>query len=578
LKLISSEKLSTILPPEGLPIQTIHVCSHISSLNTIFLLYVSAFQHAKIQYWEHRLPIQPAGKASKSVAASVSISASASSDGGSFSFFATADQIALSTILGIAISPPPTPDKLKGAQRAKVRGNWEAPVFAKGQPVDQPVTFHTRIKSSGYGKQQEPDLFTKRRLEREYKTKTILKRSVSAVGALEGGAALGHRIRSYDVACNPCTLWQKGSDLPPIAGPYYKVKFNSDGSMLGMASALSAVTTIRLPVRKFKGDGVSFMGHNARINDVSFSNDKSLVLSCSDDGTVRVWKDRTDTPVVQLSHYLHQPGSIEATLSISTQKTTASSASSSSSIRNKPYVSRIRSSSFYYLDKFIMVAVKNSLLLYSYDADANKSTNDIKRQQTPGRYRQVYRGIHEGSQSITAAACMNGVQSHLLFSTTSDKRFFITDAAVGRVARVQDSPHDRAIHHISLPAPSIHTPLSSDAYNIFVTTAIDNCITLWDLRSSTGIGRFTGHVNRREEVGCCLSPCLKYLATGSEDRTARIIDLRMLKELARLQGHRDVVSDVAYNPLFSQLITCSYDGSLRFYCDPTVNEKQFEFI
>ena len=62
---------------------------------------------------------------------------------------------------------------------------------------------------------------------------------------------------------------------------------------------------------------------------------------------------------------------------------------------------------------------------------------------------------------------------------------------------------------------------------------------------------------------------MKYIATGSEDRTTRIIDVRGGKEISRLQGHRDVVSGVAFNPLFPQLATCSFDGTIRFYVDPS---------
>jgi hypothetical protein len=42
---------------------------------------------------------------------------------------------------------------------------WEAPGRTKtGKLVDQPVTFHTRIKSSGYG---QPDEFTKWRQKQQ---------------------------------------------------------------------------------------------------------------------------------------------------------------------------------------------------------------------------------------------------------------------------------------------------------------------------------------------------------------------------------------------------------------------------
>jgi WD40 repeat protein len=101
--------------------------------------------------------------------------------------------------------------------------------------------------------------------------------------------------------------------------------------------------------------------------------------------------------------------------------------------------------------------------------------------------------------------------------------------------------------------------------------------------------RYSGHVNRRESVECALSPCLKYLAVGSEDRAARIVDLRTCRELARIPVpavsvsghsphhaciHRDMVSGVAFNPLFPQLATCSFDGTIKFFVDSYADPNQ----
>lgn len=146
----------------------------------------------------------------------------------------------------------------------------------------------------------------------------------------------------------------------------------------------------------------------------------------------------------------------------------------------------------------------------------------------------------------------------------------IFDAAVGSVIRQVESVHDKNIHCIALPRPSMHVSVDgSDAYNTFLTSATDNVIALWDIRAPTCVARYSSHVNKREAVGCCLSPCLRYIATGSEDRSARILDLRTGVELAKLNGHRDVVSSVAFNPLFAQLATASYDGQIKFFVDPT---------
>jgi WD40 repeat protein len=122
-----------------------------------------------------------------------------------------------------------------------------------------------------------------------------------------------------------------------------------------------------------------------------------------------------------------------------------------------------------------------------------------------------------------------------------------------------------------LPQPSVHVSLSTDHYNFFSTSSIDNVIAIYDLRQAQSISKFTSHVNKRENVKHAFSPCLRYLATGSEDKTARIFDLRKNTELCKLSGHKDVVSGVSFNPLFSQLATCSYDGTVKFFIDPFFN-------
>ena len=131
--------------------------------------------------------------------------------------------------------------------------------------------------------------------------------------------------------------------------------------------------------------------------------------------------------------------------------------------------------------------------------------------------------------------------------------------------RTISAKHDTAVHHISIPQPSAHVQLPVAAYNIFATAAKDNCVLLWDLRQPTAVARLSTHVNRREAVECAISPCLQYLAVGSEDFKARVYDMVAGKELMKLPTSKDVVSSVAWNPLTPQLATSSFDGVVRFH-------------
>ena len=480
-------------------------------------------------------------------------------DSPGLTFFADSQMVVNSTILHRSVSPPSTPDKHRGAARAKVRGDWEKPLVVKGKLADLPVTFHNRVKSSGYGR-QETGSSLRRRTERQTGQ---IKKSASS----DGRRSSGVKLRTYDLNAGPATLYQRENDLPAESFPLYRLSFNSDGSMLGLAAASAVVTTFKLPITRHKGDGQSFMGHDARVLSCSFSNDRESVLSSSDDGTVRVWQDRPDAPVMVLSHSLKSP---------SASQSAPSRIQALKSLRNKPFDCPIKFAGFFFLDRLIAVCARNSLLLYTYEID--KTRNDLKRAQASGKYERVYEAVHEGSQSVTAAALMNTVQSHVVLTSTSDKKLCVIDAAVGRFAAVLPSPHDKSVHRIALPSPSVHCPLPADACHLFCSTSIDGAVVLWDLRTSRCTGRFAGHVNRREEVGVALSPCLRFLACGSEDRSARLVDLRMLRELARLPGHREVVSDVAFHPVFSQVATCSFDGSLRFFRDPDCPVAQLPFL
>jgi len=162
----------------------------------------------------------------------------------------------------------------------------------------------------------------------------------------------------------------------------------------------------------------------------------------------------------------------------------------------------------------------------------------------------------------------------LIFNSMVKKNFFhvvrrilALDASVGQVSREIDSPHSRPVHYLALPSPSQNIALSAATYQTFASAATDGIVTLWDLRSARSVFVYSGHVNRSEPVQVAFSPCLQYLAVGSEDGAPRQVDIRIGRETAKLPQHRDVCAAVAYSPLHAQLVCGSYDGDVRFYSD-----------
>jgi WD40 repeat protein len=102
-----------------------------------------------------------------------------------------------------------------------------------------------------------------------------------------------------------------------------------------------------------------------------------------------------------------------------------------------------------------------------------------------------------------------------------------------------------------------------------------------------------GHANKRDtHVHAAFSPCMRYLASGSEDPRAALYDLRTgaahprafggttrraatsgagagagagAAEVGRGRPHRDAAVAVAFNPLYPQVASGAYDGTINFF-------------
>lgn len=192
--------------------------------------------------------------------------------------------------------PPPTPEMHQGAARTAAKGrasggSWEAPKVnkASGKIQDMPVTFHDRIKSSGYGQskpkplsfaakaKQRPSVSAKGTGAEVYSDRTSAAqpglRSLSAPrhGRVSGGKAppAGRLIRAYPMDCQPCLEHAPQHDYPcadsrvrggreaerRAVGPLHALRYSEDGAWVGLVSQDSAVETLRTPVGKHGGSG-----------------------------------------------------------------------------------------------------------------------------------------------------------------------------------------------------------------------------------------------------------------------------------------------------------------------------------
>jgi len=141
----------------------------------------------------------------------------------------------------------------------------------------------------------------------------------------------------------------------------------------------------------------------------------------------------------------------------------------------------------------------------------------------------------------------------------------VVDLAAGRTARTIEDAHARPVARVALNDVSPFASHPAGAYDLFATSAPDGCVKLWDLREQRCARTLALHTNRQVPVGAAFSPCLRYLAVGSEDKTACLYDIRTGLVAERLRGHGDVVADVAFHPVHPQLATACVDGHVRFF-------------
>jgi len=230
----------------------------------------------------------------------------------------------------------------------------------------------------------------------------------------------------YPLDSTPPVAHQKQLEWSSSSGdstayPIRSLAYSNDGSFLGSASNESAVIVMRL--NSGKPSVTSYMGHDGRITSVSFSHGKSkeqghFILSSSVDGTVRVWQQgRVDHSALVLSHTY---GGISH----------GSSRMTKSSDRNRPFGGEIPVARFFYMDKFILLAVNSNVNLYTYKLNPSPvKESGLKSMYTEGQYKRA----HQWSlplQTVGTFSCINSANSHLILAAGSDRSIFTLDGKI----------------------------------------------------------------------------------------------------------------------------------------------------
>ncbi|XP_068597701.1 WD repeat-containing protein 27 [Brachionichthys hirsutus] len=408
-------------------------------------------------------------------------------------------------------SSPPLPQSPLKATFKKKEPNHSN---KKGVIKEQPLVFHSKVKSSGYTSAPRSTMFS---------PKTNIQKNPSGKKVIRNTGLL---LRDYPADSAAPTI--PHIHLNTGSKPVSCLQYSGDGKHILCGPGDNSVLLYRSSLTV---DPAVYTGHDKLVSCVSWSLSRRWWLSASEDRSVRIWSHGRSEPAIIMG--------------------------------NSMFSNSIRSAQFYYLDKFLLVASGPSLHLCLYNVDVRH--DDIKRYEQQSFVKLTGSFTTTSATNITALSAVNDFFSHVVLACTSDRSIQVFDMNEGAVASQVPDAHSRAIHCITQNKGSMFSTQALDSYNLFLTSAITDGVKIWDLRNLRCVRRYDNHLNRCHPCLSAISPCGRFFASGSEDNCAYVYDIRSSSYLHKLQRHSDTVLSVTFNPATSELLTGTLDGKLRLF-------------
>ena len=411
--------------------------------------------------------------------------------------------------------------------RAPLPRRLAAPLVAAQARPAKPAVFHSNVKSSGYASAVP---WSVAKQQKQQKQQQLLRRRASG----------GGRATYVPFSGVPCAVQRKQgaalADRSAHSGAVTSVVFTDDARHLLTASADRLACFLKLPAHRHSGDAHVFKGHTAPLTAACVTHahgDAQAVLTAGLDGAAMLWRPGREAPCLTL------------------QKK-----------------AEVRACAFLNVDRLAVVASRGAIDLHSFALDGGpRAATDLDRHTNRSTQRLVL-SVPTDNQAVTCVAAHNSFPSGLVFFSGSSGVVAAYDVCAERCVVRLANPHTRPVQRLGLASACQHAGHPAGTLEVFTTSAPDGVVKLWDLRcTSSAVRSFASHVNKVHAVGTALSPCMRFLATGSEDRCTYVYEVATGKVVSKVHSHSDVVSCVAFNPLFPQLVSGGHDGKLSFISD-----------
>ncbi|TRZ23999.1 hypothetical protein HGM15179_003171 [Zosterops borbonicus] len=339
---------------------------------------------------------------------------------------------------------------------------------AKNSVKDKPLVFHNKIKSSGYTAAPRMTMFS---------PNTNLKRKEVS----KGKTSCKCKNKQYPLESSPPIKYEKEISVTCKPTPIFSLQYSGDGELLACGQADKTVLIFNSNLTDVHN---VFSGHDGAVNSVGWSHDRKWLVSASEDRTLRVWSVCNK----------------ELALILGKEK----------------FHKTVRFAQFYFIDTFILLCCGAEFHLLSFHLDTTK--DDLKRYKQRSVCKLVQKFPMTSAMEITSLSAVNEFYSYIVLTAGSNRALEIFDLNAGCSTAVIQEAHVRSVHQICQNKGSSFSTQQPEAYNLFLTTAAGDGIKLWDLRTLRCERRFEGHSSRCYPCGIAVSPCGRFIASGSDDK------------------------------------------------------------
>ncbi|KAL7754397.1 hypothetical protein RI367_000378 [Sorochytrium milnesiophthora] len=417
----------------------------------------------------------------------------------------------------------------------------------KGIALNKPVTFRSKVSSSGYGSTASPTQLFKRPVSSKSKPTTSKKVVAQPLQSSLYNA-------ETDLSFSNDNLPTRRLHQAPITA----LRYSPNGKYVGTSSMDKLCCVASTSLSERSGDVArAYACPGAGVVDLTWACGSDQFLAASSTA-VQLWSvAQTDTPVLTVDC----PGGNYDKAAMARSDSGFVSGDPAGRPVKRSAFTAIRAARLFYGDKFILVADKHIHMLKYHLESATVAKDSIRPKLVDNKYKAVTTFASPSAHAITSLYVSNQSRSPLIVAGASNKSLCVFDANANQLVQTWQDAHERAIHCIHANDGLLGT--DAEPRHMLCTAAVSDCVRIWDMRAAKCVKRLQGHQNRFANVGCALSPCERYVATGSEDNSVYIFDMRASRLHSKMSGFGDTVLSVDWHPYRPEVACATAGGQWR---------------